>query len=161
VHQDNQKLKENFTQMNTINNNLFDLEKDLISKINQFNDTYYKYIRCSSGGSQSYCATNNKTDVEVNTAATAVNDAVKALEDAYKLSPTNTGSLFESNHKEILEKAKTIDELRRSLDTKMDTIIKSKNPPNELTHQYDSTVYTGIMWSVLATSIIFYVFTEM
>lgn len=161
VHQDNQKLKENFTQMNTIHDNLFDLEKDLISKINQFNDTYYKYIRCSSGGSQSYCATNNKTDVEVNTAATAVNDAVKALEDAYKLSPTNTGSLFESNHKEILEKAKTIDELRRSLDTKMDTIIKSKNPPNELTQQYDSTVYTGIMWSVLATSVLFYVFTEM
>jgi len=160
VHQDNQKL-EKFTQMNTINNNLFDLEIDLISKINEFNDTYYKYIRCSSGGSQEYCGTNNKTEANVTTAATAVNDAVKALEDAYKLSPTNTGSLFESNHKEILEKAKTIDELRRSLDTKMDTIIKSKNPPNELTHQYDSTVYTGIMWSVLATSVLFYVFTEM
>ena len=99
--------------------------------------------------------------MEVTTAATAVNDAVKALEEAYRLSPKNDGEIFESNHKEILEKAKTIDELRRSLDTKMDTIIKSKNPPNELTQQYDSTVYTGIMWSVLATSVLFYVFTEM
>lgn len=160
VHQDNQKL-EQFTQMKTIDNKLFDLEKDLISKINQFNDTYYKYIRCYSGGSQEYCGTNNKTNKEVTTAATAVNNAVKALEDAYKLSPKNNGEIFESNHKEILEKAKSIDELRRSLDTKMDTIIKSKNTPNELTQQYDSTVYTGIMWSVLATSVLFYVFTEM
>lgn len=157
VHQDNNKL-ERFTSMNTIDNNLFDLEIDLISKINQFNDTYYKYIRCSSGGSQLYCASNNKTETDVNTAATAVDNAAKLLEDAYKNSPKNSGDLFESNHKEILEKAKSIDELRRSLDTKMDTIIKIKNP---LTQQYDSTVYTGIMWSVLATSVLFYVFTEM
>jgi hypothetical protein len=60
-----------------------------------------------------------------------------------------------------MDKSKSIDELRRGLDEKMVTILKLKNPPNEMTLRYDSTVYTGIVWSVLATSIVFYIFTEM
>ena len=88
----------------------------------------------------------------------------KALQDAYNKAKTNINTndgTFKTNHQEIMEKSKSIDELRRNLDSKMDAILKIRNPPNELTQQYDSTVYTGIMWSVLATSVLFYVFTEM
>lgn len=154
-------MQEGFDNLNSINPALFDLEKDLINKISDFNTTYYNYIRCSSGGSQAYCSTNVKTIQDVQSKSMLVNDAAKTLENAYNASPKNTDANFKNNHKIMMEKAKSIDELRRSLDTKMDAIIKSKTPPNELTQQYDSTVYTGIMWSVLATSVLFYVFTEM
>jgi hypothetical protein len=154
-------MQEGFNNLNPINPALFDLEKDLINEISEFNTTYYNYIRCSTGGSQSYCSTNVKTIQDVQNKSTLVNNAAKKLEDAYNASPKNTDANFKNNHKIMMEKAKSIDELRRSLDTKMDTIIKSRTPPNELTQQYDSTVYTGIMWSVLATSVLFYVFTEM
>ena len=142
------------------NKNLFDLEKDLVNAINDFNTSYYSFIRCSSGGSIN-CGNNVNEDV-VNTKSQEVIRAATALKSAYKTAniQTNDGQ-FKSNHQEILVKSKSIDELRRNLDKKMETVIKSRNPPNELTQQYDSTVYTGIMWSVLATSVLFYVFTEM
>jgi hypothetical protein len=57
----------------------------------------------------------------------------------------------------IKEKASAIDNLRRELDTKMQQVLNKQ----DITNQYDSTVYTGIMWSVLGTSLLYYIFTEM
>ena len=61
---------------------------------------------------------------------------------------------------DIIKKASAIDELRRDLDTKMNTILQSKNRIDEPSVTYDSTVYAGILWSILGTSLLFYVFTE-
>ena len=132
---------------------LFDLEGKLINAINDFNTTYYGYIKCSSSGTV-VCS---KT--EVDNKAKAIHDAIVALQSKYTASITD--SKFKENHQIIMDKSKSIDELRRGLDEKMVTILKLKNPPNEMTLRYDSTVYTGIVWSVLATSIVFYIFTEM
>ena len=144
-----------FKSMDYINNSLFDLEKIVIEKINNFNAIYYRFIRCKTIN----CSTDTKTEGDVQDAATEVNTAITNLETVYTTANIQTTDAeFKDNHKIIIEKAKSIDELRRSLDTKMEDILKSRNPP---TKQYDSTVYTGIMWSILATSILFYVFTEM
>jgi hypothetical protein len=141
-----------------INKPLFDLEKLVIDQINNFNAIYYRYIQCKTIN----CTVNVKTEGDVETAAEEVKKAITNLETAYTTAniKTNDGT-FKDNHNIVMEKAKSIDELRRSLDTKMEELLKSRNPPNELTRQYDSTVYTGIMWSILATSVLFYVFTEM
>jgi len=149
-----------FTQMKESGyKNLFDLEKDLVNKINDFNTSYYNFIRCSSGSVN--CGT-TYTAKNVEEKSILVKNAVEALQAAYNNAEIDTNETdFKANHQKIMDKSKTIDELRRNLDVKMDAIIKSKNPPNELTKQYDSTVYTGIMWSVLATSVLFYIFTEL
>ena len=137
--------------------NLFDLEKELIQTINEFNTTYYSFARCSSSG------TGNCNERDIITKSDAVNCAATNLTEAYtkKVNIYTSDASFNINRQELMNKAKSVDEFRRSLDSKMDAIIKSKNPPNELTQQYDSTVYTGILWSVLATSVLFYIFTEM
>ena len=140
---------------------LFNLEKELIEKINNFNTIYYEYVRCLSGGSNCTVGT-PMTEENVISASHIVNEKAKELKTKYE-SQTNytTDTIFKSTHESIMNKAKQIDELRRAIDTKMETILKNKNPPNELTRQYDSTVYTGIVWSILATSVLFYIFTEM
>jgi hypothetical protein len=172
IQQDNAEFvgKQGFTPMNgsgytnrDVNNkNLFDLEKQLVDAINDFNTSYYNFIRCSSGGSVN-CG-NNATAADVEAKSRDVIFLVNRLQVAYNNAKTNiqtNDATFKTNHQEIMEKSKSIDELRRNLDAKMDAILKSRNPPNELTQQYDSTVYTGIMWSVLATSVLFYIFTEL
>lgn len=172
IQQDNAEFvgKQGFTPMNgsgytnrDVNNkNLFDLEKQLVDAINDFNTSYYNFIRCSSGGSVN-CG-NNATAADVTANSGHVIFLVNRLQVAYNNAKTNiqtNDATFKTNHQEIMDKSKSIDELRRNLDAKMDAILKSRNPPNELTQQYDSTVYTGIMWSVLATSVLFYVFTEL
>ena len=148
-----------YINLNSDNKSLFDLEKVVIDKINNFNAIYYRFIRCKTINN---CMVNVKTEQDVKTAADEVNTAITNLQTAYTAAKIQTDDkTFNDNHNIIMEKAKSIDELRRSLDTKMEEILKSRNPPNELTRQYDSTVYTGIMWSILATSVLFYVFTEM
>ena len=142
-----------FERSVSIDANLFNLEANLIGAINDFNATYYKFINCSSSG------TVTCNEKEVTDKAVLINDAITALKAKYTTSITD--ATFKQNHQIIMDKSKSIDELRRGLDEKMATILKLKNPPNEMTLQYDSTVYTGIMWSVLATSIVFYIFTEM
>lgn len=172
IQQDNAEFvgKQGFTPMNgsgytnrDVNNkNLFDLEKQLVDAINDFNTSYYNFIRCSSGGSVN-CG-NNATAADVEAKSRHVIFLVNRLQVAYNKAKTNiqtNDGTFKSNHQEIMDKSKSIDELRGNLDAKMDAILKSRNPPNELTQQYDSTVYTGIMWSVLATSVLFYIFTEL
>jgi len=165
VQQDNAEFagKQGFTSMTSSSGytqNLFDLEKDVVNAINDFNTTYYNYVRCSSIN----CNVGTRiTENDVIAKSNVVNEKAKALEAAYKAAQMQTSdkTTFDNNHAEIMKKAKSVDELRRNLDTRMDTVLKGKNPPSDLTQQYDSTVYTGIMWSVLATSVLFYVFTEM
>jgi hypothetical protein len=155
------KEGDNFERSVSIDANLFKLEGDLIHAINDFNATYYKFITCSSLGTEK-CSSNSKDAYENdvnNNKAKAIHDAIVALQSKYTASITD--AKFKENHQIIMDKSKSIDELRIGLDEKMATILKIKNPPNEMTLQYDSTVYTGIMWSVLATSIVFYIFTEM
>ena len=80
--------------------------------------------------------------------------ATTALKDAY-----NSGSSDPMGDQSaaIKEKASAIDNLRRELDTKMQQVLNK----DDITNQYDSTVYTGIMWSILGTSLLYYIFTEM
>jgi len=140
---------------------LFNLEKELIEEINNFNTIYYEYVRCLSGGSNCTVGT-PVTEENVISASHIVNKRAEELKIKYENQPNYTSdTIFKSTHESIMNKAKQIDELRRTMDTKMETILKNKNPPNELTRQYDSTVYTGIVWSILATSVLFYIFTEM
>jgi hypothetical protein len=166
VQQDNAEFagKQGFTSMTGgYTQDLFDLEKEVVNAINDFNTTYYNYVRCSSGAAINCNVGNQITERDVIAKSEVVNKKAKALEAAYKAANMRTSdkATFDKNHKEIMEKAKSVDELRLTLDARMDTVLKGKNPPNDLTQQYDSTVYTGIMWSVLATSVLFYVFTEM
>ena len=162
VQQDNAEFsgKQGFTIMDDSgyikSKNLFDLEKDVVDAINNFNTIYYAYIRCTTIS----CSTTTSEN-DVSAAADTLNNKIKLLQDAYTAANIKTDdATFQQNHTEIMNKAKSIDELRRNLDSKMETILKNRNPPTETTQQYDATIYAGIAWSVLATSLLFYVFIE-
>jgi hypothetical protein len=81
--------------------------------------------------------------------------SLNELSDLYSNLKTETDQT-----EDIKKRAKAIDELRRDLDLKMDAILKSKSRIDEPSITYDSTVYAGILWSILGTSLLFYVFTE-
>jgi hypothetical protein len=144
---------------NSNNKNLFHLENNLIEQLNTFNTIYYSYVQCYSKGT---CDVGNrKTISDVTTQAAIVNTAITDLKNEYDRQNISTkDNVFETNQNEILNDSKSVDELRRSLDTKMDQILQNKKTSVEA-QQHDSTVYAGIIWSVLAISILFYIITEM
>ena len=144
---------------NSNNKNLFHLENNLIDQLNTFNTIYYSYVQCYSKGT---CDVGNrKTISDVTTQAAIVNTAITDLKNEYDRQNISTkDNVFETNQNEILNDSKSVDELRRSIDNKMDQILQNKKSSVEA-QQHDSTVYAGIIWSVLAISILFYIITEM
>ena len=148
-----------YVRPNSNNKNLFHLENNLIQELNTFNTIYYSYVQCYSKGT---CDVGNqKTISDVTTQADIVNAAITNLKNEYdKQNISTKENIFENNQNEILNDSKSVDELRRSLDTKMDKILQNKKSSVEA-QQHDSAVYAGIIWSVLAISILFYIITEM
>jgi Spy/CpxP family protein refolding chaperone len=146
----------------TSSGNLFDLEKDVIDKLNDFNQVYYDYIKCSA--EKSKCVSGG-TIANVNLKAKSVQDAIANLQSAYGANKSSetivSDASFNQIHTEILTKSQSINELRTELDSKMQKIIDTNNRIGDDFNNYDSTVYAGIAWSILATSLVFFIFTEL
>jgi hypothetical protein len=49
--------------------------------------------------------------------------------------------------------------LRNNLDTKLQQL--TQQPNNTTTNPLDTTIYSGILWTVLATTLIYYVFIHL
>jgi hypothetical protein len=127
---------------------------DVIQDLNAFNTAYYAWITCKSGKCPSG-KTADQLRADVITASTQLSTTIDTLKGKY---PTNIGR---DQTQDIIDRAQRIDAFRRDLDTKMEAIIKSKNRIDEPAIEYDSTVYAGILWSILGTSILYFAFTEL
>ena len=139
-----------------VSDDIFTKEKTVIEDINNFNAKYYAYLSCKADSSkcpQGKTAAILKADL-LQLSAT-LKQSIAELNTAY----SNLGQDTD-NTQSLLDKAAQIDDLRQDLDAKMARIIESKSVPNEMTQQLDSTVYAGILWSVLGTSLLYYIFTE-
>jgi len=148
---------ESFTTIEgLVSDDIFTKEKTVIQDINNFNAKYYAYLSCKADSSkcpQGKIATDLKT--ELSNLSTTLQESIAELKTAY----SNLGQDTDTTQS-LLDKAAQIDDLRQDLDAKMTRILESKSAPNEMTQHLDSTVYAGILWSVLGTSLLYYIFTE-
>ena len=130
---------------------IFTKERQVIQDLNAFNTAYYAWKTCQLQG----CSNLTALEGTLRSAAGTLGSSIHDLTTAYpKLEQTD-------KTQEMIDRARAIDALRRDLDTKMNAIIKSKNRIDEPAIEYDSTVYAGILWSVLGTSVLYYIFTEL
>jgi hypothetical protein len=141
------------------------LTEDVVAKINAFNAAYAVYVQTPSESS----ATKTAKLTLLQDANTNLATSLTNLQNAYPLKTDKTtdnksymdDATFKSEHAVILEKSKQIDVVRQELDAKMENILKGRSPQNDFTNEYDSTVYTGVLWSILGTSLLYYIFTEL
>jgi hypothetical protein len=148
---------ESFTTIEgLVSDNTFTQEKKVIQDINAFNAKYYDYLSCKADSSK--CPQGKTAAIlksELLALSLTLQTSIATLKNTYQgLSQETDGT------QSLLDKAAQIDDLRQDLDAKMAKIIESKNSPNEMTQQLDSTVYAGILWSILGTSLLYYIFTE-
>ncbi len=136
------------------NQNAFELQKTVVEKLNDFNTKYAAYMKCQV----TTCSVNNITETTVQNAATALQDAIAELKSKYdETSYDIPSSTYDANHQAILDKANNILSTRAELDQKITNIMQ---PKHELTRFYDSTIYTKIVLSVLASSLAYFIITE-
>ena len=164
------------------NADLFQLEKNVVSALKNFNETYYDYRKCLHDNpttSASQCASKlgnlgGKKDAVI-TAINAFNIANVAMNAKLVSSSTQdangnyvdngkriTQDEFLKRHAEIKTTARAVSALRAELDMKMANLLdKKKGPFPEAKNKYNSENYVTVGWSILATSILYYVFVEM
>jgi len=75
--------------------------------------------------------------------------------------PENTQK-FQEQHQYIMDKHRTNLALRKELEDKMSHIeMQDKNQYGDSKLYLDSTVYTTVLWTILATTIVFYIFKKL
>ncbi len=168
------------------NHTIFDLEKNLIKSINIFYSTYAQYVRCKGEtpvGADDYdindytnrirnnitppsqkCTT-TKTLVDVNGAFADVKmkaDALKQASNSLGSSGGISKTTYNTQLADIIDKNSKNVALRGDLDLKLKELFKTDDSKiHESKLIYDSTMYTGIAWTILATSCLYYVFVNL
>ena len=143
------------------NRNAFDLENDLVDKINKFNIAYYGFLTGTfKQGTTKY------SETDVNNAQLTLEATISDLNNhiTTKINGPNqiSKAVFDASHNAVKTTAAQIDTLRADLDMKMQEIIKTKHGvPMDHTMNRDTAAYTTILWTALATSALYFVFVKM
>lgn len=152
---------------NTITDKSIDA-KDLIGKYNTLNgefadyqNAYNLYVDCYNfnGSNDSTCdsqitSLHNKADT-LKTSITGVSNAITPL----KTNP-NLNNLLSTD--DLKAKHANLQALRNKLDVQLAELYNVEGSiPNMYKNQMDSTVYASILWTVLATSMVYYIFMQM
>ena len=162
---------------------IYDLEKNIFDSLNEFNRIYSNYLRCSNeiGDSERNVVINNAlkntagsrtcstdsttlTKTAVVTASTQVGDNVDAYTKAFETFDKNDSSAQESSEKvaTLVNKYNEIIQKRNDLDLKINEVNRvNESQYMEFKGQSDSTKYTNILLTVLATSLIYYIFVKL
>jgi len=140
------------------NNSAFDLENNLVDKINKFNTAYYTFLsQASPTAAQTTALTEARTALD--TTITALNTKIGQIGSS---TPKISNAMFDASHSYIKTTANQIETLRADLDMKMHEILKARDGvPTDYTIKRDTAAYTTILWTALATSALFFIFVKM
>ena len=73
---------------------------------------------------------------------------------------TKTGTLRNNtDHKDLLDDHNKIKALRKDLDNKVNELRNTEKTDNQILH--DNSVYVTLTWTVLATSVLYYLFVKL
>jgi len=151
-------------------------EQQLLTDLNEFNAKYARYVACSDN----ILNANNKlkcTDIELDKkTVTDAYDKIVVFADGDAAS----GSLYavknslseetefvtneeaEATFNDITAKHKNIMQLRAELDAKLKELYVTEDSlAYEQKRIFDGTLYTSLIWTVLATTTLFYVFKKL
>lgn len=165
---------------------IFDLEKKLFNSLNNFNNKYSQFLRCSNSITDSERDANinnilkdnnvncnaasrllTSDDIriaynEINNNITIYNTAFEKLKTIFPINQLNSETNNIRDIDGLVNKYQDVIKLRNSLDLKMMEINKTKDSKFMYSKgQNDSTVYTNILLTVLATSLIYYIFVKL
>lgn len=170
---DDQSVKNSGKNIN--GKTVFELEQQVVDDLNKFYSTFYNYLRCTAtdnvnlsdnkkmtakelGGN--YNCNNPKTSDNVKNDYTTLQNSIKQLNNA--LAEIHTSGYKVEDIDKIVKNYNDVLKLRNELDIKMANLNGLPGTPYaQYKASHDSTVYASIVWSVLATSLIYYVFVHL
>jgi len=145
----------------------------LMNDLNSFNLKYAKYVKCNGATTLLHsCAPDDFTCCSHNDQDKTALDKLKSKIDG-DIASFNTSvgkydklsvqqSDFDVNRKNIIQTEADVQKLRQDLDSKMREIYNvNSSVVNDSFIQYESTMYTGLLFTILATTVLYYTFTKL
>jgi hypothetical protein len=153
--------------------NIYEKEGDVMKNVDDFQQKYARFLRCSSNAPGLSDSVSPKCDPK--------EDGINSLDAAYKnvmysINSLNNGvgkikpetSLgltneeYEESKNEMKGTYQEIRDLRKKLDAKLETLYnEQKNGRESSAAQLDSTIYANTLWTILATCLLYYILVEM
>ena len=136
-------------------------EEQLLNDLNDFNAKYAIYVNCNTN-------TPNTCAQQKNILISAYDKIVKSsgsFQSVYSsLNAVNAGvtnTAADASFNDINAKHKQITQLRGELDAKLKELyVTDDSLAYEQQRMFDGTIYTSLIWTVLATTTLFYVFKK-
>ena len=143
------------------NNNiqiLMSKERELLDQLADFNTKYERYIHCNDVKTNSDCGANEPTSAQLIAKIDTINGIINTM-NGKQLTSTPE---YQTNHSNIVTNYDNVVNLRNDLDIKLKQLYDPENSKIvDFKYSYDSTIYSGILISALATSLLYYIFTEL
>jgi hypothetical protein len=132
-------------------------ERELLDQLADFNIKYERYIHCNDATNN---CTNEKDSLKsiLSNKMNTINDILNTM-NRTSITPTTD---YQSTHTIIVSDYDKVTKLRNDLDMKVKQLYDpEKSKIVDFKYSYDSTIYSGIIISALATSLLYYIFTEL
>ena len=132
----------------------------LAHELIRFNERYNRYIQCNARDTQVSCSNDEKSysilDASYQNVVRGIN-ASNLVNSSTIVSPTTYTNTYNS----IITRSQQNDTLRKELDNKIKELLKDKDSisQEQITAQ-QSNIYTGMIMTILASTLLFYVFRK-
>jgi hypothetical protein len=148
----------NDTDMTNITT-LMNKEKELVDQLADFNKKYERYIHCNDSNVNEDCVSGNEpTSQELIDKMNTINGIINVMKSKTISQTPN----YQSIHTNIVNDYDKVVNLRNDLDMKLKQLHDPEHSKIvDFKYSYDSTIYSGIVISALATSLLYYIFTEL
>lgn len=150
---------------------LMEKEKLLVKSLNSFYEEYAKYLRCTSCNLSANCRDSDRVNCDSQAVTAKFNEIEQILNDPSSgyfqlLNDLNANGVdttsYNARFKQIKDNHRNILKTRRELDEKIKFINKTQDTYNNSNDNNTlSSIYTGIVLSALATSVLYYVFIKL
>ena len=137
---------------------LMNKERELLDQLADFNIKYERYIHCNDVKTNSDCVADEPTSAQLIAKIDTINGIINTM-NGKQLTSTPE---YQTNHSNIVTNYDNVVNLRNDLDIKLKQLYDPENSKIvDFKYSYDSTIYSGILISALATSLLYYIFTEL
>jgi len=136
----------------------------LLKQLNDFNINYAKYVKCNGAPNDLTCSQEDRDISKLQTLQRSINADIDSINNIINDKKTTGLKVadYNKNYSQILNNEEDVKKMRSELDMKMKEVYKIQDTiVNDSSLQYDSVMYTGVLFSILATSILYYTFTNL
>ena len=136
-------------------------EEQLLNDLNDFNAKYAIYVNCNTN-TPNACTQQKNILISAYDKIVTSSGSLQAVSSS--LANVNAGvtnTVADASFNDIKAKHKHITQMRGELDAKLKELyVTDDSLAYEQQRMFDGTIYTSLIWTVLATTTLFYVFKK-